>query len=384
MSGQPVTLRGITWGHARGLDPLVACSEEFARRTGIRVDWDVRSLQGFADASLAELARTYDFVIFDHPHLGQVVGEGAFLPLESGIPAASIEDWRANSVGPSFASYELNGSLWGAPVDAAGTIAAWRGDLLESIGRTAPTTWPDVLDLARKPGHRVAVALLPIDALTAFFTVVANAGHPIFESPNHVTDEDAGVEALELLRELTLLAHPMSLQASPIHILEKMSTDDDLLYSPLVFGYSNYCRVSFRDHLVRFGPFPTAVPGSVHGGVLGGAGMGVSAHTEHPDAAFAYLDYVMSGETQRGLYTAAGGQPGHRSAWTDEANNELTGGYFRDTLPSLDGQIVRPRHAGYLLVQDEGGHRIHRYLAEGGSARECLADVDAIYVASQG
>lgn len=378
MSAAP-SLRGITWGHPRGLDPLLACSAEFAERTGITVEWSVRSLQGFADASLAELSRDFDLLVFDHPHLGQAIDEGAFQPLDGRIPAESIDDWRTHSVGPSFESYVMDGKLWGAPIDAAGTVAAWRLDALSRDHRNPPRTWDEVVDLAREPGHRVAVALLPIDALTAVFTLLANRGVQLFATPDAVADTDASIAAFELLAEVAALAHPMSLTASPIHVLEAMSTADEVHYSPLLFGYSNYSRAGFRKHLVEFGAFPMFVPGAFHGGVLGGAGLAVSAATAHPDEAFALVDYLMSGDTQAGTYVRAGGQPGHRRAWLDREANSLTNGYFIDTLPVMDRQFVRPRHSGYLLVQGEGGDRIHRFLSEGGSAATAVADLDAIY-----
>jgi multiple sugar transport system substrate-binding protein len=241
-----------------------------------------------------------------------------------------------------------------------------------------------VLDLARGPGRRVAVALLPIDALTAIFTLLANRGVELFATPDAVADTDATVAAFELLAEVTSLAHPMSLQSSPIHVLEAMSTGDEVHYSPLLFGYSNYSRAGFRDHLIEFGAFPTFVPGAFDGGVLGGAGLAVSAATSHPREAFALVDFLMSGDTQAGTYVLSGGQPGHRRAWLDPEANAITDGYFVDTLPVMDRQFVRPRHSGYLLVQGEGGDRIHRFLSEGGPAAEAVADLDAIYRRSIG
>ena len=58
---------------------------------------------------------------------------------------------------------------------------------------------------------------------------------------------------------------------------------------------------------------------------------------------------------QRTLYVEAGGQPGHRAAWTDPHANELSSGYFGDTLPGLDAGYLRPRYDGALLVQNDGG-----------------------------
>jgi multiple sugar transport system substrate-binding protein len=354
--------------------PLEACSKEFAAETGADVRWSVRTLQGFADASPLDLAREFDLVVFDHPQLGDALHHGAFLALDDLIPASSREDWQTNSVGPSFDSYRMNESLWAAPIDAAGTVAAYRPDRLSSL-----PLWSDVLDFAQAERGRVAVALLPLDALTAFFTLLANAGRPFFDNPERITDPLSGREALEFLRELTALSHQMSLRSSPIDILEAMSGSDEVLYSPLLFGYSNYCRPGFRRHLVKFGPFPTRVPGSVSGGILGGAGVAISAFSREPRLAAQFIDFVMSGDIQAGTYVEAGGQPGHRQAWLSPHANQLTGGYFRDTLEVLDGQVVRPRYHGYLRIQDEGGRMIHRFLSEGGEAGRLVESLDALY-----
>ena len=47
-------LRGMTWDHPRGFDPVVAASEVFRAETGVEIVWDKRSLQAFADAPIAE------------------------------------------------------------------------------------------------------------------------------------------------------------------------------------------------------------------------------------------------------------------------------------------------------------------------------------------
>ena len=45
-------LRGMTWAHRRGLDPLLACSADYERTHGVTVRWEARSLQDFADFPL--------------------------------------------------------------------------------------------------------------------------------------------------------------------------------------------------------------------------------------------------------------------------------------------------------------------------------------------
>ena len=46
-SGCDASLKGMTWSHPRGYDPMVACSALWRERTGVAVDWDKRSLQDF-------------------------------------------------------------------------------------------------------------------------------------------------------------------------------------------------------------------------------------------------------------------------------------------------------------------------------------------------
>ena len=64
-------------------------------------------------------------------------------------------------------------------------------------------------------------------------------------------------------------------------------------------------------------------------------------------------------EVQRTIYVQGGGQPGHRSAWTDEAVNAAAGGFFRATLGTLDAALPRPRHDGFLGFQDAAWQASH-------------------------
>jgi hypothetical protein len=52
-----IKLKGITWDHARGYDPLIASSELYFKEKGIQVDWQKRSLTNFGDQSLEELSK---------------------------------------------------------------------------------------------------------------------------------------------------------------------------------------------------------------------------------------------------------------------------------------------------------------------------------------
>ncbi len=56
---KPITLKGMTWSHPRGYDPVVACAELYLKETGVTVEWDKRSLQDFESflARVRKIAR---------------------------------------------------------------------------------------------------------------------------------------------------------------------------------------------------------------------------------------------------------------------------------------------------------------------------------------
>jgi multiple sugar transport system substrate-binding protein len=156
-----------------------------------------------------------------------------------------------------------------------------------------------------------------------------------------------------------------------------MAASDDIAYCPLAFGYATYARPGHRRRQVRFAPAPHDLAG-VPRGTLGGAGIAVSAHARDPAAACELAAFTARGDIQRGAYFDGGGQPGHRSAWTDPRVNALAPGFFLPTLGSLDAATLRPRHDGFLAWQDRAGAAIHAHLARRGDPQALLGELDRI------
>src|SRR5579863_6149498 len=75
-------LRGMTWDHPRGFDPLQAGAQVWREQTGVEVSWERRSLQDFESFPIQTLARQYDLIVIDHPHVGQITREQCLLPLD--------------------------------------------------------------------------------------------------------------------------------------------------------------------------------------------------------------------------------------------------------------------------------------------------------------
>jgi multiple sugar transport system substrate-binding protein len=384
VTATPTVLRGVTWDHERGLGGLQATAAAYATvRPGVRVEWTTRSLQAFADQPLDQLARQFDLIYLDHPAVGEAVAHACLVPLDEHLDRATLAVQVAGSVGRSAESYTWEGHRWALATDAAAQVAAYRPDLLDRAGVAVPRTWPEALDAAvalRRAGLWAALPAIPVDAVCAFLAVCAALGEQPFAA-GQVVSRRTGRSALGLLGAMVERCHPASLDWNPPRLLDQMSTGDEVAWCPLAFGYANYARPGFRDHLVLAAPPPAGGDGVPHG-TLGGAGLAVSAFSAAVAEAVAYAAYVAGPVVQRTVYFQGGGQPGHRSAWTDEAVNAAAGGFFHDTLGTLQAALLRPRHHGFLAFQEAAGDLVHRHLGHGGDPDRVLAAVDAAWQAS--
>lgn len=374
MTTARITLKGMTWNHPRGYDPMVACSRLWEEQTGISITWDKRSLQDFETYPVEDLARAYDLIVIDHPHVGQITRENCLAPLDVPEKAAEAEGLRAGSVGASFPSYHWQGRQWGLPIDAATQVQAFRPDLLSA----APARWEDVLGLARD--GRVLLPLRPPHSLMSFYTLAANLGTPCSVEGDRLIAPEAGEAAFEALREMAAFVPATCFEMDPIAVLETMA-DDGSAFScaPLIYGYVSYAVAGFRKKRIHFCDIPSAGESGPAGSALGGTGIAVSAFSASPREAIDFAYWLASGHVQKGLYAASGGQPGHAAAWEDETVNAATADFYRATRATLEAAWVRPRHDGYMPFQQSASDRVNRGLLEKHAAVEVVADLNRLF-----
>jgi multiple sugar transport system substrate-binding protein len=372
------SLKGMTWSHPRGYDPLVACSRLWREKTGVEIAWDGRSLQDFESFPIAELARQYDLIVIDHPHAGQVMRENCLVAIDTLGRDDELAVLSSQSLGASFESYRLGGHLWAIPIDAAAQVQAWRADRLAGPARN----WDDVMDLARN--GLVSLPLRPPHALMVFFTLAANLGQPCdARQGERLVDPLHGGEAYERLRALMAHVDPGAYGRDPIAELERLAAPDGAVACiPYTYGYVTYALAGSRRKRLAFADIPDAGGFGPVGSVLGGTGLALSALSSQPKAAMDFALWVAGAEAQRGPYAAAGGQPGNAVAWSDAGVNDAAGGFYRDTRATLDGAWVRPRHDGYIAFQDPAAARIIEGLRAAEPAPSVIADLNRMYAAS--
>ncbi len=373
-----ITLKGMTWSHPRGYDPMVACSEDWLQKTGVSIEWDKRSLQDFESFPVEELARSYDLIVIDNPHVGQITAENCLAPLDGTGREAAFAALAKGSVGRSFPSYNWQGRQWAFPIDAATQVLAFRPDRLDA----PPPIWADVLDLAK--AGEVLLPLRPPHSLMCLFTLCGNLGHPCsVERDRPFVDAETGVQAIEMIRELAALVDPACIGMDPIAVLDLMG-EDGARYSlsPLIYGYVSYSLEGFRANRIAFADMPVAGAGGPVGSALGGTGIAVSAFSENREAAIDFAYWIAGGAVQSDRYWRSGGQPGHAAGWEDEAANAATLGFYRNTRSTLEGAWLRPRHDGYMPFQEAASQRINRAVTSAEPAAKAVADLNDLFVKS--
>ena len=373
-----IRLKGMTWSHPRGYDPMVACSRVWKERTGVEIDWDKRSLQDFESFPVEELARQYDLIVIDHPHVGEITAQACLEPLDIAGREAERQALAAGSIGGSYQSYTWEGRQWAFPIDAAAQVQAWRPDLVDA----APVTWDSVLDLARQ--GRVMIPLRPPHSLMSLYTLAANLGTPCAtQGPGELIALRHGERAYALLAELAGHCVPECFDMDPIAVFERMcGADSQVACAPLIYGYVNYGIAGFRDRQVAFGDIAAARQNGPAGSALGGTGIAVSAFCKENLAAIDFAYWIASGDIQRGPFARAGGQPGHADGWEDDAVNAATNGFYVNTRATLDRAWIRPRHWGYMAFQEDASQRLNAGLQAGEAGASVIADINRLFAQS--
>ena len=321
-------MKGMTWDHPRGYDPLAAAAEEWQARTGVRIEWERRSLQDFETYPVEELARRYDFIVIDHPHVGQVVREDCLAPLDLLATAEALAPIRAGSVGGSYESYEWNGRQWALPIDAAAQVQAWVPGRIE----TPVAGWSDLAALC--DDRRLMIPLRSPHALMSLFTLSGLNGVTLNRDGPDLFPAEAE-RPLGLLSALAAAVDPACYAMDPIAVLEEMATSSSRI--------------------------------------------AVSAMGADPKAAAEFVLWVAGGDVQRGLYAASGGQPAHADAWSAEAVNRPVLDFYRATRSTLDAAWLRPRHDGYMDFQGPASDRLSEGLRRGEPAASLLAALNHLY-----
>lgn len=379
-----ITLKGMAWAHTRALAPLQVTSRVYTDfHPDVSIEWDIRSLHHFGEGALEELTKQYDFILLDHPFMGAIANSGLLLPLDEEMDASLLQELSTQSVGQSFNSYNYNGHQWALPIDAAAQVACSRKDLLTAAGYYVPSTWDEVMSLAKETG-KVAMPMAAMGLLGGFFTLCANQGHAAFSNnDSQVVDETFGEHVLLQLKSLYDLIPSWCTEVYPPAIFNKMATDGEVWYVPISYGYVNYSINGYAPNILHFHNIPAAGGDGPRGATLGGVGIAVSSSSFQKKIALDYAAWVTGAACQKTLYSYSGGQAANSEAWEDETVNNLTHNFYRATRETLERSFVRPRYDGYHHFQSFAGKSVQAFLKEGLKPASVIKEMNRQYAKSK-
>ncbi len=373
------TISGITWDHPRGYQPLRVITSEWRHEKNVDVKWDIRTLKDFGDYPIERLINLYDLILLDHPYVGSAATNRLLLPLDDHLPVEFLKMQQEQSIGEGFSSYWYNNHCWALPIDAAAQVAAYRKDITDSINWALPKDVTKLSETATELPNKysIGIPLCPTDLWCVFLTLCAQyANGSVFIDDG--IDLSAGAWALEQIRSWKPFLHEASFKMNPIQMLEYMSSADDIIYIPFTFGYTNYARKGWRNKLIHFCNSPK-YSSEGKSSILGGAGLAISANTNHLKECLDFMQFILSVDIQKRAYYQNGGQPAHLTAWLDEENNRDCSGFFSDTMDTMNNAFVRPRHEGFNRFQEKAADYIHENVLANSPVRGVIQKLNVIY-----
>jgi multiple sugar transport system substrate-binding protein len=375
---EKITLNGISWNHSRGITPLRAAAQRYSElHPHIDIIWRKRSLQDFADQSISQLSKQFDFLVIDHPWCGFADETGCLLPLDMHLTENYLAVQASGSVGKSHESYNYNGHQWALAIDAALPAASYRPDLFIQNRTAIPQTWEELIELAKR--GKVLLAGIPVDSLMAFYMFcIANGSEP-FLSQGEVISEEIGIKALLDMKLLWSLCDPIIFKSNPIAVAEKMTSTDDFWYCPFAYCYSNYSRKGYAKNVLQYGGLISYGTNGELRPVLGGTGLSISSVCKNTEVAIGFASWLASPECQATFYLENSGQPAHADAWTSPWSNTLCNNFFANILPVMRNSFLRPRYNGYLFFQDNAAIPLFDFLSKGKNVREVVNEMNSIY-----
>ena len=353
-----INLKGMTWDHPRGYDPMIASSESFTKQhnNSISITWDKRPLQAFADRPIDQMTGQYDLIVIDYPHVGEVSANGLLDNFDKSEYTDQLSKLFQESVGQSHKSYFVDNHQWALAIDAATQVAVYRKDLIDFL----PSSWNDLIELTKN--RKVFWPLKPVHAISSFYSICNNIGKPFQVNSKDFVSKKEAIITLEMMKEVIKYLPKECLQMDPIQTCEYMSENNDIFYCPYIYGFSNYSRNGFKKNVLLFSNVMDLEGNGPIGTQLGGTGIAVSNASTFKKEAFQYAFWVASAECQKDIYYKNGGQPGNAIAWEDKIINEETNNFFYNTRATLEGAWVRPKYNGYMKFQDLSGDIINDFL----------------------
>jgi multiple sugar transport system substrate-binding protein len=265
------------------------------------------------------------------------------------------------------------GDLYALPFAGNVQLLFYNKQVLEDAGVSVPESWEDILTIAKavngqdgkvgyvirgQQGNPIVSDYLPV--LWAF-------GGDVFDEAWNITmDSPEAKEALQFYMDL--LENGANYEKNDI----VAAVSDGK--AAMSLGWPSWY-ISGESATAEYAPIPTkAAAGSADhpSGMIGNWHMAVTANSQNPELALAFLEYVTSVDVQIAA-AEDGGVPTRTSVFTD---GELAAKYpyFETILVGTQTSVVRPRTALWTDIETAYGAELSSAISGTKSIDQALAD----------
>jgi multiple sugar transport system substrate-binding protein len=366
----PVTIHFLTWkpNQPRPWQVLIRRFEK--QHPDIRVDLQLgphsaTDYHAVVSQRLKNADTSVDVFFMDVTWPAEFAGAGWLLPLDDRFPAAE----RKEFLPAPLAANRIGGKTWGVPCYLGAGLLYYRADLLQRHGFTPPKTWEELLlqgkairQAAREAGDQVP--WIYSGQFKQYEGLVCNLLEFIWSHGGTVANLDAGTLHLDtpaVRTALALVRDRFIGTAAPEGVLSYEEPESLALFTagraifhrnwPYAYAVANDPQRAKIAGNVGVTMLPAA-QGHEPAAALGGWQFGISRFSRQPDAAWRFIAFMTSPESQKLLALEAGLAPTRRAVYDDdEIKQKLP--HLRDFLPAFEHARPRPQTPVYPMLSQE-------------------------------
>ncbi|MFQ5654455.1 MAG: ABC transporter substrate-binding protein [Planctomycetota bacterium] len=365
--GEPEAEGGTVLRFLHGPDIGGAVTEVIARFEGLHPEIDVEMIEGPAATNTREDMYatsfmggegTYDLVYMDVIWVPKFAARGWLRPLDDLFTPAMQDGFLPGDIAGS----RFEGMIYRVPVMADGGVLYFRKDLLERHGLEPPETWDELVSAAvtiQSPPELWGLVFQgkQYEGLVCSYLELlwGNGGMLLDEAGRVRIDEPAAIEALEWLAD-SIHRH----RIAPEGVLTFQEEEARHIFQEGRALFMRNWPYAWRllqgdDSPVKGRVGITAMVRGPRGergaAALGGWGYGISALSRNPEAAWRFIKFATSAESQKIGVLMSGNTPARRSLFEDP--DVIAGNPHYDELQEvLSGARPRPVHPAYARISD--------------------------------
>jgi multiple sugar transport system substrate-binding protein len=295
-----------------------------------------------------------DLMSLDPPYTAEFAAAGYLAEIPSDLQSKFEDQAFASAVDAAT----WDGALVVAPFWSNTQVLWYRKSFVDKagldIGPTTQVTWDQIITAAADNGGTVAVQANKYEGYSVWVNaLVSGAGGEIATDTEKGAEADvtinseAGQDAARVIEELaSSSAAPADLSVSNEGTAAtSFSSDTGAFMVNWTFIWNNYGEDRLDDD-IGFAPYPATVEGEASAPPYGGIGLGVSAFSEHQDAAMEAIDCLTTPENQGINAELTGNMPSSAAGYEYEPLAELYDPQllqlFQDSLERAAPRTVSP------------------------------------------